>query len=73
MLASHTKLGAHDAYLGDFTESPAFFSEIDDNAAASVLGFLDGLLDSKNDYRQSGVSLGKANTCGVKKRALRHS
>lgn len=60
MLASHTKLGPHDAYLGDFTESPAFFSEIYDNAAASVLGFLDGLLDPKNDYRQSGVSTGES-------------
>ena len=56
MLASHTRLGTHDTYLGDFTQSSAFFSEVNDNAAASVLGFLDSLLDSKNDYKQSGVS-----------------
>lgn len=56
MLASHLNLWAHYTYLGDFTESSAFFPEIDDNAAASVLGFLDSLLDSKNHCKQNGVS-----------------
>lgn len=56
MLASHTNLSAHYTYLGDFAESSALFPEIDDNAAASVLRFLDSFLDSKNHCKQNGVS-----------------
>lgn len=38
------------AYLGHFTERAAFFSEIDDHAAATILGLLYRLLDSEDDY-----------------------
>lgn len=40
-------------YLGNFTEGSALFSEIDDNTAATVLGFLHSLLDTKDHCVQS--------------------
>lgn len=56
MLAKAAGLGWHASYLGDFTESSSFFSEVDDNTTASILSLLDGLLDAKNNYKTSRIS-----------------
>lgn len=41
-------------HLGHLTKSAAFFSEINHDTTAAVLGFLDSFLDAKDDWRFSG-------------------
>jgi hypothetical protein len=52
MLKLHKML----SYLGYFAKSATFFSKVNHYAATAVLGLLDGLFDSKDDYKHHHVS-----------------
>lgn len=48
----------HDSHLGHFTKGATFFPEINDHAAATFLGLLDGLLNAEDNYGKHVVSVG---------------
>lgn len=52
-------------YLGDLTESPALFPEVNDHTTASVLGFFDSLFDSKDEVRTTGANVGAKNIAPI--------
>lgn len=45
------------SYLGYFAQSPSLLAEVDDHAAAAILGLLDSLLDTENQVRSAGADI----------------
>lgn len=63
-------------YLSDFTEGSAFFSEVDHDTAATVLGFLDGLLDTEYyclQSKRSAQSSALVSHTGLKDKQRKHT
>lgn len=49
--------GVVDEIFGHFTKGTTFLSEVDDHPAATFLGFLDCLFDTKNEVRTTGADV----------------
>jgi hypothetical protein len=52
-------------YFCNFTKRSAFFAEIDDNAGAALLGFLDRLLDAEDQIGAACADIGAENIASV--------
>jgi hypothetical protein len=44
-------------YLGHLAQCSSFLSEVDDNSAATILSFLDGLFDTEDEIRPAGADI----------------
>lgn len=44
-------------YLGNFTQSSPFLSEVNDDTTATVLGLFDGLLDTEDEIRPARADI----------------
>ena len=52
-------------YFGDFTKGASLFSEVDDDAAASLLRFLDSLLNAVDKVRSACADIGAEDIASV--------
>lgn len=53
------------AYLGYFTQGSAFFTEVNDDAAAAFLCFLDGLFDAEDQIRPARADVGAEDVTSI--------
>jgi hypothetical protein len=51
--------------LGDFSESSSLFTEVDNNTAAALLGFLHSLFDSEDEVWPTGANVGSEDVATV--------
>ena len=55
----------HGWYLGNFSERPPFFPEVDDHPTSPFLGFLDRLLDSEYEIRPACADIGSEDVAAI--------
>ena len=55
----------HWSYLGNFSERPPFFPEVDDHSTSPFLGFLDRLLNSEYEIRPACADIGSENVAAI--------
>jgi hypothetical protein len=52
-------------YLSDFSQGPSLLSEIDDNAAATILCLLDSFLDTKDQVWPASANIGSEHVATI--------
>jgi len=52
-------------HLCDLAKGPAFLAEVDYNAAATVLRFLHGFLDTKDEIWSAGADIGAKDIAAI--------
>lgn len=57
-MVSESRCLRERTYFGNFTQGPAFFTEVDDDAGAPFLGFFDSLLDAEDQIWAACADIG---------------
>lgn len=52
-------------YLSDLSQGPSLLSEIDDNAAATILCLLHSFLDTKDQVRPASANIGSKHVATI--------